>query len=492
MTARYSTWFAWTVAVSSLALLWPALPSQSAELTDVVDAFDDANDDPFDFHAEPSFRQRIERGSIIREVPCTNDPDGPPDAVVNATRCPDEPDTVFNKELDYERVISALDVDLQFGIWHDLEFHVTFPIIFSDRRTLDFATDDQGRSVTRENSGVDPADSLIEADVLDDGLFDTYRYIQVEDGPPVPTRSGLGDMTFGLAWAPFNSERRPHLATLKLGFDYTAPTAEPAARDNESVGRGLHQLQFSLAGSRRFSIVEPYFGLRYILPIPTSDSLFQDYRGGQRTVSPGQRGELTAGTEFILFENAGRGQIFTFDLGFDLGFQAEGRDYSPLFEALSRNQCAGVTPQEVQFNLDATPYEPSTGLDPDLAACGWIVQQPSSRVRGSSGDPETEQYVHDGITTVEGYATLAAHIGANFQISEYVEVRVHAQFETETEHFLTAARTGKDQDGDDEVDFNDPNERSPVYNPTLDSVGHRLRAESIFNVLWNATLAFQF
>jgi hypothetical protein len=41
---------------------------------------DEAIDDPFDFHFEPTFRQRIETGAIVRERNCTPDPNGWPRA----------------------------------------------------------------------------------------------------------------------------------------------------------------------------------------------------------------------------------------------------------------------------------------------------------------------------------------------------------------------------------------------------------------------------
>jgi hypothetical protein len=279
-----------------------------------------------------------------------------------------------------------------------------------------------------------------------------------------------------------------------FGVDYLAPTSSFARAENDDVGRGVHEFQFTIAASRRFDVMEPYVGFGYILPIESAESLFLDYGGGQINVGPGQRGEITAGTEFIIFENSEKGQYFTFDLGFDFSFQAEGRDYTPLSDAFSsaENSCAGLTASEAGLNLNSTNYEPNAGIPGENAACAWILQRPANRLPNPLADPNDEQYFHDGMDTVESYSTLAAHLGLNFEISPYVEVRLHGLFETETDHFLTSARTGRDRDGDDEVDFNDPNERSPVYNPTIDGVGHRFRTESVLNINWRATLAFQF
>jgi len=472
-----------------LLVLSVAPAGHASELTDVVDAMD--GDDLFDIHIEPRFRQRIERGTINREANCTPDPNGPPDAAANSARCPDEAAIIFNKELDYERVVSQLDIEFQIGMWRDLEFHFTIPIVFSDRRTVEFATGGE-RDVDQSNSSIDPANEFVAADLNNGGIFDTYRLFGVEDVGRGPSRSGLGDMRFGFSWSPFNQERQPHLATLTLTFDYVAPTGEVQERNNTGVGRGVHEIQIAVDTSRRFSIIEPYFGVRYILPLPSSGSLFEDYGGGQVTVSPGQRGEVTAGAEFILYENPQRDQLLTFDAGFDFAYHGEGRDYSPLSDALGLSGCNGLTPNEADFDLDGRLYEPDPNTPADSAACAWILQQPSNQLRNPALAEGDQQYFHDGITNQEAYAVIGGHAGVNFQISEYVELRVNTAFTTETEHFLTAARTGRDRDGDDEVDFNDPNERNPVYNPTLDGVGRRLRVDSVFNFSWSAVLAFQF
>ena len=482
-------WIVPVLAVGlSISVLQPT--ADAAEITDVVDAFDEA--DVFDFHLEPRFEQHIQRGTVIREAPCTPDPNGPPEAFQNAEKCPDEATVIFTRELDYERIVSALDVDFQFGIWQDLEFHFTLPIIISDTRALKFAAGDGPRNVSQANSSVDPTDELITDDLDNGGLFSTYRFFSIGNELVGPDRSGLGDLIFGFAWSPFNQERSPHLATLRLAFDYLAPTADPAMRTNSSVGRGVHEFIFNISASRRYAIVEPYFGVTYILPRPSADSLFQHHGGGQTTVGPGQRAEITGGAELILFESVPREQLFTFDIGFTFGFTAEGRDYSPISDALSGSACNGITPGEAGYTLDGSPFEPPSNTPINDAACGWIVQEPANRYPNPGADESEQQYYHDGITSVESYGTMGAHFGLNFQISPYVEIRVATDIETETEHFLTAARTGRDRDGDDEVDFNNPNERSPVYNPTLDGVGRRLRVESVFNVDWNAVIAFQF
>ena len=100
-----------TIAVGICAVL--SSDASAGELTDVVDAFDYDNDDPMDFHIEPSFRYENHTGTVSRESPS------------NAG------ETATFAELDYNRQVTALDLDVQLGLYRDLDFHVSMAIILS-------------------------------------------------------------------------------------------------------------------------------------------------------------------------------------------------------------------------------------------------------------------------------------------------------------------------------------------------------------------------
>jgi hypothetical protein len=298
-------------------------------------------------------------------------------------------------------------------------------------------------------------------------------------------------MSVGLSWSPFNQDRRAYSATLTFDLDYIIPTGKIARPNNTFVGRGLHEFHVGIAASRRLQFLEPYIQFGYELPIPASDSLFVDYGGGQSNIGPGQTGVISMGTELVLFEKPESEQRYSVDLGFLFDFTSEGRDYTVLTDALSGSACNGITPDQAAIEGSAG-YRPPNTISPDSAACAWIVQQPSNEATNplyASGDT---RYLTDGITTVEPHASIGGHFGLNLQFSRFVSFRISADMATQTEHFLTSARTGIDKDGDDEVDFDNTDERNPVYNPTLDGVGRRLKAESVFLVDWNMIIAFQF
>lgn len=480
-------------AAAITTLLHGAVNANAAEITDVVDALDTDAADPFDFHIEPRIGQSRERGVIAREDGCAS--------------C-DEPVTSFHRELDFVRVRTTMDVALQVGLHRNLEFHATIPFVISDRTSLEYAG-----GVTPSNSNVAPSDSRIDADLSptirdyydgpagtdDRTQFGTYSFFDVpNDGT---RRSGLGDASFGLAWAPFDDSRNPHVATIRLGVDYTAPTGQPARGSNTGVGRGVHELGLSIAASRRVrEFLEPYFALAFVQPFAAANGLFADSSSASDTRAPGTRFDVMAGTEIVLFSEPESEQHYSWDLGATFGYTLPGRDYSPLSDALSRSDCNGTSAAEAGFQdgTDGNAYDPSPdAVTREDAACAWVVQQPSNVIDDSSTRRESWRYAHNGITDIEGHGRVGGHTRFNLQFNRYVEMRMGVSVVWTNAHVITNADSGRDADGDDIVEL-DPApsdgkaERNPFYNLALDPVGRRFRAEQLVDVTWDVGFAFQF
>ena len=483
------------------SVLFTSTNVHAGELTDVLDAFDYENNDPVDFNFEPSFRFENHTGTIAREAPSA------PDSTVA--------ETGLFAELGYERSVTAIDFDVRWGLYQDLEFNMTLPMIISDQRTLSFTDTDSG-PVNRNNSTVYPTDNAIQADLgnPNDG-FGTYHYFSVDNESE--KRQGIGDLRIGLAWSGFNQELSPEYATLTFGFDYLAPTAKVATASNSQVGRGVHELQFWLAGSRQvFSFFEPYYGMRFSLPMAANDSLFDVPEGStQQYSAPGMRGDVTSGLEVIMWEDIESYQRYILDLGFDFGYRHAGRDYSPLFDALGNTTCNQTTPAETgsslvdqNGNMDGTIYDPESGevIASGNAACAWIVQQPSNASDNGTLAPQDLHYSHDGITDVDSFTVLGGHAALNLQFSDHISFEIFTSFMTQSDHFLTSANTGENSgdnssetgagtciDDDTYVSLNPVcGERNPYYNPTLDGVGRRFMMQSAFDFTLKSTLAFQF
>ncbi|MFT6629576.1 MAG: hypothetical protein ACJA1R_002854, partial [Flavobacteriales bacterium] len=325
------------------------------------------------------------------------------------------------------------------------------------------------------------------------------RYFEVpSDGK---RRSGFGDLVVGFSYAPLDQERNPATSNLRLRLDYQLPSGRVARGDNKDVGSGVHEIRFSMAASRVYrEVVEPYFEFGAVLPIAGGNSLFAGRNNNSINQAPGARFDAAIGNEFILFDDPNSGQRYAVLLGVDMGYTIQGRDYSPLFDALGGSSCNGLTAAEAGFPNGTTgnAYRPDPSIGADNAACAWVVQQPGNVIDDSLGDRGQWAYAHDGITDIEGFARIGGHVGLDLQFSPYVAFRFATVLRWESPHFLNFADAGRDanQSGVVELspvtDGGESVERNPNYNLTMDPVGRRFRVENSLIIDWNATLAFQF
>lgn len=492
----------------------------AAEFTDLADAADDFDDlvdetyDPFDFIIEPTLRLDFGSAKITREASCVPDERylvgeaseeyaQTPRLEVDDERC-SEPQIIYNKEMLYREQTTTLDVTLKAGIYKDLQFHLNIPYHLTSTKGLKYANE-EGDIVTAANSSVDPSDEDIVANA--NSAFDPadgpgghvnslnnfyyYRLFNLEDDYVDYDRSGFGDPSVGLQWAPFNDERDDTKATLLIGMNYIMPIAPVATVEDEDMGRGMHELQWKIASSKKFDWIEPYFGLEYYLPLRASDSPIEKVdatNDGQVFTMPPQTGKITVGTEFIPHEVPEEGIRYSIDLRFSFAYTSEGRDYTPLFDHIGKSDCNGKTFDDVLPQFDGN----GNVTNPDDVACAWILREPSNASPSPVYDPEAaagsddSPFASDGIMTVESYGTWQGRLGINLQPSRYFQFKVAGALTHQQEHFITNARTGRDADdsleatNDNTVDLEGPDaqiEKNPVYNPTYDSNGNRFRIQ---------------
>lgn len=507
--------------------------AHAAEFTDLLDAADDLDDfddttyKAFDFHIEPRFRFSSGSAKISREAPCVP-PNHPslsdsliadnPRLISELGRC-SEPGIVFNKEMLYEETQSTLDIKLRAGIYKDLELHINVPYVLSSTRGLQYANDDPQRTVNENNSSVDPSESRVRRDaerVFSPGdtkqqtiakfdQFNTYRYFELSDQMRSYERSGFAEPSVGIHWAPFNDERDDTKATLMIGMDYVMPIVPIARQDNDAVGKGVHELQWKVAASKRFDWIEPYFGMQYFLPFASTDSPLRpiDDREnvGQVIKNPPQRALITLGTEFIPHSDAKTGERYAIDLRFQFGYTSEGRDYTPLFDHMSNSDCQGLTIDEVLPQFDNTGKISNL----DQVACAWVVRESANAAASPIYDigaaaqtsDKDRPFTTNGIMTVESYGTFSGQLAFNLQPSHYFQFRLAGGLTHNQQHFLTNARTGRNSERtqDNTVALSGPDakyERNPVYNPTYDAPGNRFRVEqyNIWHVMITTALQF--
>ncbi|MGB0647306.1 MAG: hypothetical protein ACPGQS_09045, partial [Bradymonadia bacterium] len=165
--------------------------STAAEIVDVMDAAEP--DNPIDVRLDVNYDRALRRSKITRELNCYNQP-----------LCPQRPGEVGYvgkivnvKELRYERITQRVVPKLRIGMYHDLEFAVTMPIVVGDTQGIRFAGDGGKRnsqqidgtissiSTTRTRQFPDGDDEDMNPDqVPEDSLFLVPPYPNLMAGLP--------------------------------------------------------------------------------------------------------------------------------------------------------------------------------------------------------------------------------------------------------------------------------------------------------------------
>jgi hypothetical protein len=425
------------IGILAGAFLSPA--ATGSELTSVMSSFDAG--DPFDGALSVRWNWQLRKSLITRETVCNNVPG----------LCPGENKTVLVKELESKRSSHSLDIELRGGIYKDVELFVVLPLVLADETDLSFAS-----GVDHSKSSVDP--------VVGSSLFRVPNSGRA--------RSGFGDLSVGLRYAPMAQWRDPYYPNWLLAFTYTAPTGGTRKATNSAVGKGTHTLKFETAASRRILFVEPYFSLFGSLHIPSSGGLYKNYGETQKHVDPGHEVGLALGTEFFPWDvpraDGKKGQFASIDVGFSAKYQFQGRGYTDLSDAFGSSAC---------------------NTDPACGLTGY------TRVQDNEDAPRILKM--DGITDVGPFGTFSVWGGFNVQPIEYVELSFRFTYSRETAHHLTYADVGEDLDGGlpggtAGVDFKNSmglNEYNPVYNAEVDDPGRRFRSEgaNLYGILLQVT-----
>ncbi len=456
----------------------------AADVTDVLDAADEVYlgtekvSDPFDISLTPKFVQRIEQAKLKRELNY-----GGNIRLLN--------------ELEYDRKINEFDIDLEIGMFHDLSFRMHMPIIISDQQTYKFDT-----SSDNPEYQISPEKSYLSPGIIDASQGRGYRFFELQSGETLKghKRSGFGDMSFGIAWSPYNTERhfipeRPWerntgRSTITLAFDYIAPTGKGMGIDNDYVGKSAHEFLFTVAASHRFPVVDPYIRLQYGLPVGMDDA-YPEYNANQKRVDPGMWGRIDLGIEFIPYESIDVKfqRSVKIDLRGFFKYTAEGRAYSELSDALGTSSCRSMSGSE----LAAHPE------------CAWVQEKWSnagaSHINEIAEATKTASLYNgdlheDGLFDYEGFATVGGAINLTIQPIQYVQILAGVAVDYTQNHFVTFTKIGKDrvkfddntgsitQEKDRLVTDTLVEERNPTFSGALDRVGQRIKRTESLDIEW--------
>ena len=390
------------------------LMRESIQYTNVADAFDE--DDPFDLNVHVGYRRSRYTAPLQREI---NDPTS------TAGRS-----TANQLNIgDYEHVRNILDIGVDLGVFRDVMLQVRLPLVLSDTRKI---AGSAGQAVVSETNPINGANVP---------LF----YLPFE----APTRSGIDRLHLGLAFSVLNQFRRPSFPTwmmlveTNLGLGRLMqpcdpseagngvvrnamgePTGEPRSC-NAGVSQGIHQLRFETRLSRRYRYAEVYSGLGYTFQWPgRAQELFTgappDHStsgagnlDGFKNVLPPMIGSLTGGVTLIPWEQRQRWQRLTIDLRANFTYLSEGRDYSPLYDALGSSQNAYLS----EPALEGVP----TDFDNNMV------------------DDQVLRRVHfNGLTDVQARGIISGAVTVAIQAAKYVRFQFGTRIAYTSPYLITS------------------------------------------------------
>jgi hypothetical protein len=407
--------------------------NEPARIVDVVDSFDAGSSFSFRLTAGYTFQRRT--ASIERELRTSNLMTG------GGT-------VQFGHVADYTETTHTLLLNAEVGLFHDLSLSFGLPFILSNSRGLTAASD--------PNAAVG----------LQDGWTHNGMPTNLFSAPfNAPERSGIDQLRVGFSWAIFNQQRDRALPTWLVHFEWRppvgdrmrpcnqSPAAGVAACPDESsvpsipgsginstgattrgggsglqgVSRGLHGVYFTTVIARRFGYLEPYAGLDFLAEFPLRDSPFRYFNTPYGLLSnfPPIQGSLVVGTEIVPWENRETWQRVVLDLRVRGTYRSQGRDYSPLYDALGSSTSRPI-------NQPGCP----------------------SNVRSDDGSCQPGREVYfDGTTTVASHMIFNGQFNLSVQPAKFLRFNLGAGFSWVTPHLITA------------TDACNPNETIPETHP---------------------------
>lgn len=393
------------------------------------------------------------------------------------------------KELRYTEYVQRLLIDLRVGIYHDLELHLTAPLILQSDSDIRFSAGVAGRS------------TIFGSPNADDPAY-SYRY-PITTVPSERQRAGFGDMTIGLAWSPVVDREDEAYPTLTLKADVIAPTgktrdpADTAALPGGSgggVGSGSTTFDLSLGLSKRMRTEVPTFDPYMVFGVQlTVAGPEQEARG----YDPPPVARVLVGTEIVVEEEPAEDQRYAIDFSFGVKYFGIGRTYSELSDYLPSfnqrlalmNRAPGTTApaDAITYSDYDNPANYATRVDG--ASCGRSELSPGV-LTGIAGVPCGE------LNRVDEYVQLESQLALNIRPSRWAVFRLGTAFGINSDHFLTTERVGTDTDPRsapegacdggcvDRVNAKNSlgqDERSAYYDPRYDAPGRRLRIEETTN-----------
>lgn len=493
----------------------PRIMNEPGEITNVVDAFDNENDNPFDVHLTLGFQYSTLGAKILRE-----------NFIDQAGLSSGRFTTALMNVAQYKETTSRLNTRVDVGLYKDIGLYLRMPLILSNNREL---TDLDG-SAKQQGTVLAGAPNA-----------DGSGYEQLFSLPfKSPTRSGIEYLATGIDFGIFNQARDPSKPTWVFGVEGRFTVSEPmhacgsagtglnqkntqvacaspgdmnrngAGNDVGSlpgsmktvdeqgqtlegtggsrkpgVARGTTALEIHSLMSRRVKYVEPYGGFRALLEFANKSSDYgQTNLEAVLTSSPPLQGWMIVGIMFHPFEQREQFQRLSFDLRFTGAYRSEGRDYTPLFDALGSSDAPSV--RRPNFSDYRSP---------------GASQVVGGREVNSVVNPGSQKVYVTGLTDASAHGTFTVSGSAQFQAAEMIKFQLGVGYTYVQPHLITGdqpcnpnfkndiTRSGPCQSSSSSgttISRSATGIPNPLYRPAMDIVGRRFMMDAASQ--WDVSL----
>lgn len=445
-----------------VALLAAPALAPAAEITDVATAFE--ADNPFDFRLRFGYEYTTKTAAIKRE---------------HEGAAGQDKINIF-KDLVSSQQRHALKLRAEFSLYTDLMVSIDLPVILSDSRSVSYDTRKGSECIYKgaEANCVNGDNSMTTNSVTTEDHSDTdpSHYILPNSGFDAqnkgngfdagsnlvfrgPKRGGDGasafdTLNFALTYAILSQRRDATKPTWTLSAEYRLSVGNVMKFDrtrpeaNTGVADGLDHFMVKTAMSRRFKWIDPYIQFWFDYPFARrDDTLFVNLGPKAKNQIPQIAGGTIFGLELIALDRPAEQYKIAFDLAGRIQGKFDGRGYSEAWEIFASSPALECSPM----------WNPA--CDP---------AQTTNVYQGKA---------YSGLTTIENYATIGAHIGLNMQVSKWVRFRAYFDYQRDQAHFITVDDVGRpDADGQR---VSKASEYNPAFRPVINEIGRRYRADDI-------------
>lgn len=465
----------------------PRIMNEPGEITNVVDAFDDENGNPFDVHITLGYQQTWNSAKIRRETSFAQ-------AGTTGFYTADTMNVAAYKE-----TTSRLNTRVDVGLYKDIGLYLRLPLVLSNSREL---TDLDGSAAKQ--------DAVLAGGPGEKRLFSLPF--------KSPTRSGIEYLAVGVDFGIFNQARDSTKPTWIFGMEGRFSVSEPmhacgpagqnrggsqvdcadpsdinrngvagdikdengkslegsfSGSRKPGISRGTTAIEIHSIMSRRVKYIEPYGGFRALVEFANASSDYGQTKGldAVLTASPPLQGWMIVGVQIIPYEVREQFQRLTFDLRFTGAYRSEGRDYSPIFDALGSSDAASI-----RYPSYGAYQAGNTGT----GGTGSVVNQGSQKV-----------YV-TGITDTAAHGSFSISTSAQFQAAEYIKFQLGVGYTHVQGHLITGdqpcnpnfkddrSKSGPCQTVKEQGSTTDRSATgipNPLYRPSVDIVGRRFKMD---------------